>query len=230
MPSKHRIKEYHENGYYHIFNRGVEKRNIFENDQDKSVFLSYLRDYLMPKDLNKLQSIISNYDSDPHEKDRALKLMRLNNFFGQIELIAYCLMPNHFHLLIKQYASRSIEIFMKSFSTRYVQYFNHRHEHRVGALFQDIYKAVLIDSEEQLLYVTRYIHRNSYQKGWSLKDRPGTSSYLNYLGQIKQDWVKPGEVLRYFTKTSDNSYENFTEDSKYDEMTVEYVERKGSTF
>src|SRR3990170_2216093 len=100
MPAKNRIKEYSENSYYHIYNRGVEKRLIFLDQQDYGVFLSYLKEYLLPKNEKELFSRLSNPTLSPKEKDKILKLLRLNNFAGEITLLAYCLMPNHFHLLI----------------------------------------------------------------------------------------------------------------------------------
>lgn len=216
MPAKNVVKEYREQGYYHIYNRGVEKRDIFTDKQDYAVFLDYLKAYLSPKDTKGLMQVVGNPNSSSKDKAEAIRLLRLNNFVEEIELLAYCLMPNHFHLLVKQNEARSIERFMKSLLTRYVQYFNHRHEQRVGGLFQSTYKAVLVESEEQLLWLTRYIHRNPASKGLSLKDNPQPSSYRNYLGLFKQTWIKPDQILAHFAKTGINSYAAFVEDDSYD--------------
>ncbi|MDP1743187.1 MAG: transposase [Candidatus Amesbacteria bacterium] len=198
----------------------MEKRVIFIDHQDESVFLSYLKEYLLPKDPAKLSKIANNPNSSPAEKSDALKALRLNNFALDIDLMAYCLMSNHWHLLIRQKHQRAIEQFMRSLCTRYVQYFNHRHGKRVGGLFQDTYKAVLVTSEEQLLHLSRYIHRNPFQKGLSLKESPHASSYINYLKIIDQDWVKPKEILGFFTKTGTNSYESFCENHLIDEASA----------
>lgn len=214
MPARNIIKPYVENGYYHVYNRGVEKRVIFVDEQDTKVFLSYLKDYLSPKDWVTLMKTASNTILSPEEKARMGQLMRMNNFAEEIELLAYCLMPNHFHLLIKQNSFRSIEKFMRSLGTRYVKYFNQKYEGRVGGLFQGAYKGVLVKSEEQLLWLTRYIHRNP------TKDSPFPSSYPNYLGLIKQGWVKPGEILKYFSKSGFNSYRSFVEDNKLDDTAM----------
>src|SRR3989344_6547024 len=120
MPAKNKIKTYLENGYYHIYNRGVEKRVIFEDKLDRSVFLNYLKEYLLPKDIVSLSKVIMDTSVSAEEKEKAIRQMRLNNFAGEIELLCYCLMPNHFHLLIKQRNARAIETFMKSLCTRYV--------------------------------------------------------------------------------------------------------------
>ena len=231
MPSKNVIKQYAENGYYHIYNRGVEKRDVFVDDQDKGVFLSYLRDYLSPKEIDKLTVVLTNPAALPQEKEGAAKIMRLNNFTNEIDLLAYCLMPNHFHLLIKQNIPRAIEIFMRSLCSRYVQYFNRKYE-RIGGLFQGPYRAVLVKSEEQLLWLTRYIHRNPIVKslkgesfkGLSLKVSSIPSSYKNYLDLISQSWVKPAEILSYFSKGSGfKSYKTFVEDENSDVVSSGYI-------
>lgn len=224
MPAKNKIKDYFPNGYYHVYNRGVEKRTIFVDNQDEAVFLSYLKEYLTPKDADNLASIVRNTNSSSKEKAEAIKLLRMNNFTDEIDLLAYCLMPNHFHMLIKQESERGMEKFIRSLATRYVQYFNHRHENRVGGLFQDTYKAVLVESEEQLLHLSRYIHRNPIQKGLTLKECSRPSSYLNYLAKVKQEWVKPEDVLSYFAKSGTNSYEKFVESTEIEEPSISLIQ------
>lgn len=208
MPAKNSIKVYAEDSFYHIYNRGVEKRLIFHDKQDYAVFLSYLKEYLLPKDEVTLMKQLADPLTSCREKDRILKKLRLCNFHGEINLIAYCLMPNHFHFLVKQKSATAIDRFINSLGIRYAMYFNRKYS-RVGALFQDVYKAVLTESESQLLYLSNYIHRNP------LKDlAPGTqvdvweayfsqpSSLLEYLGQRKTKWVHPEEILGYFSKTN----------------------------
>jgi len=225
MPARNVIKQYQKKGYYHLYNRGVEKRDIFIDKQDAAVFLGYLKEYLSPKNIEVLMKAISSPKSTSQDKAEAIKLLRMNNFAGEIELLAYCLMPNHFHLLVRQNEARSIEKFMKSLLTRYVQYFNHRQDDRVGGLFQGTYKAVLVQTEEQLLWLTRYIHRNPASKGLSLKHPPLPFSYKNYVGLVKQEWVKPREILGYFAKTGINSYEAFVEDNSYDTQEERLIEK-----
>ena len=80
MAAKNSIKIYVEDGYYHIYNRGVEKRLIFLDQQDYGVFISYLKEYLSPKDEKSLRQKLSNPDTSYKEKDKTLKALRLNNF------------------------------------------------------------------------------------------------------------------------------------------------------
>lgn len=196
MPAKNRIKEYSANSYYHLYNRGVEKRPIFLDEQDLNVFNSYLETYLLPKDLDHLSDLLAN--GNPKEKDVARKLLHLNNFADEINLLAYCLMPNHFHFLIYQTTSDAIDKFSNSLFTRYSMYFNRKYK-RVGRLFQDLYKAVSVRSEEQLLWLSRYIHRNPLDllQGTALQDYKH-SSYPEYLKIRKKGWIRADKILSYF--------------------------------
>ena len=221
MPAKNSIKIYMEDSYYHIYNRGVEKKPIFYDEQDSTVFNSYLSNYLLPKDEIKLRSRLSDPGVSSREKDRILRLLKLSNFYDEITLTAYSLMPNHFHFLVKQKSATSIDKFMNSLGIRYAMYFNRKYQ-RVGPIFQDVYKAVLIETEPQLLYLTKYIHRNSLEIFPSPKS--GTqvdllrayasqpSSYPEYLGLRKTEWVHPEEILSYFSRSNPTlSYQNFAE-------------------
>ena len=210
MPAKYSIKQYLSNSYYHIFNRGVEKRKIFQDSQDYKVFLSYLKDYLETKNIEELRNRLLNPVTTSKEKDKLLKLIRLNNFHGEIQLLAYCLMPNHFHLLVKQKSQMSIDSFMKSLLTRYTIFFNKKYK-RVGHLFQGRYKAVVVKNEEQLLHLSRYIHLNPARTVLAIC----YSSLNDYLKRINTSWIKKDEILNYFSKTNPLlSYENFMKESK----------------
>lgn len=204
MPARNVRKEYAENSYYHLYNRGVEKRSIFLDAQDRGVFLGYLKEYLLPKDENAIRNRLADASISPQERDHLLKQLRLNNFAGEITLIAYCLIPNHFHLLVKQNSVTSIDTFMQSLCTRYTMYFNRRQK-RVGSLFQGVYKAVKIETEEQFLHLSRYIHKQALSKsslqGETLepqKNKP--SSYPEYVHLRKSAWVHPEEILSHFSR------------------------------
>ena len=215
MPSKNVIKEYEAGGYYHIYNRGVEKRQIFMDEMDYSVFISYLALYLSPEDL---QGSSLKADDEIISPSRVPK-----NYFGEIKLLAYCLIPNHFHLFVKQESDRGIDHFMRSLSTKYVRYFNSKHK-RVGPLFQGIYKAVRIETEYQFVYLSKYIHRNPI----TCKDHPCRledyrySSYGNYLNKFVQTWVDTEEILGLFglvnRQISYQNYKQFVEETSDDDI------------
>lgn len=219
MPAKNSRKEFVENSYYHVYNRGVEKRSIFVDDMDYAVFMSYLKNYLLPKDEDFLQNTLANPDSTPKQKSEALRLLRLNNFNSSIDLVAYCLMNNHFHFLVKQTPAWGIDSFMNSLMTRYTMYFNKKHK-RVGHLFQGNYKAVRVETEEQLLHLSRYIHQNPTSKGVAFQSYR-YSSYIQYLGNKPEEWIKPKDVMVYFTQKGFNSYASFVGDNySYDSLFV----------
>ena len=145
MPSRFTIREYENDQYYHIFNRGVEKRDIFQDDRDYRVFLYYLKVFLSPR--------------DELDKDDPFFNERRKNFAETAKLICYCLMPNHFHLMVRQTADSGITDFMRALSNAYTRYFNERYE-RVGPLFQGKFKAAFIKKESYYLHLSGYIHRN----------------------------------------------------------------------
>lgn len=201
MPAKNSIKQYLEGGFYHIYNRGVEKRDIFIDEFDYKMFLSYLKNYL----------------SAPYPKQ--VRPVRASDIHEQIKLICFCLMPNHFHLLVKQSSQFGIVSFMRRLSNAYTKYFNERYE-RVGHLFQGKYKATLIQEDPYLLHLSRYIHLNSVELldeyRSDLKLYP-YSSYGDYLGMRNTQWVHPEEILSFF-KTAQKtnlkdilSYQSFVE-------------------
>lgn len=211
MPAKNVQKTYVENTYYHLYNRGVEKRTIFLDEQDYGVFLSYLKQYLLPKDEKGLTNLLTNSNISYREKDRILKLLRLNNFSEEMTILAYCLMPNHFHFLIYQKNPNSIDKFMNSLGTRYTMYFNKKYK-RVGKLCQGNYKAVMVVTEEQFLHLTRYIHKQALALQGVAWERSESQpcSYPEYNGKRKSEWVHPEDVLNYFSKTNPKfSYEAF---------------------
>lgn len=206
MPAKNSLKPYISNAFYHIYNRGVEKRIIFQENQDYSVFLSYLKEYLLPKNEQELREKLNNPKLLGKEKDQILKAIRMNNFTDEIDLACFCLMPNHFHLLVRQSSADSIARFMSSLCTRYGVYFNKKY-HRVGSLFQGVYKGIHVDSEEYLLELTRYIHFQA-RKRTNTPARP--SSIEAYLGLNNPGWIKPGLILPYFSKTNPSlTYQSF---------------------
>lgn len=101
----------------------------------------------------------SNLQKLPKE-ERSRLLERLESKKAiNIEILAYCLMPNHFHFLLKQVTDNGISTFMRNLEDSYVKYFNIKNK-RAGPLFQSMFKAVRIETDEQLLHVSRYIHLN----------------------------------------------------------------------
>ncbi|MEK7495362.1 MAG: transposase [Patescibacteria group bacterium] len=211
MPAKNSVKTYIENGYYHIYNRGVEKRNIFLDEQDYLVFLSYLKIYLTPN-IEAIDAINKNNNLD--NEDKNIKIHRLNelkNYSEKINLICYVLMPNHFHLELQQIGKKDIGNFMQSLIAKYTVYFNKKYK-RVGSLFQGRYKAVLIFGKEYLINLSKYIHLNPLEilaQGQVLESY-SWNSYPAYIQNIKIKWLKKDYILPYFHE-SKISYKDFVE-------------------
>lgn len=204
MPSRNIIKQYAKNGYYHIYNRGVERRQIFGDKKDCIMFQRFLKQYLSPKD--RLEMFLT-------PKDRIDRIAKVN-MSGQIEILAFALMPNHFHLLLRQTEEYSIATFMQRLFTSYVLYFNKKYK-RIGPLFQDTYKAVLVQDDSYLLHLSSYIHLNSKNlSGRNDIDYSEFCSYPYYLGEKEGMWIHPEFVLDYFSGSVDRkrtAYKNFVE-------------------
>ena len=206
MPSRNIIKTYIEGGYYHIYNRGVEKRDIFLDENDCKIFLHYIKLYLSP-----IEEILKAYPDNVRIR-RFTKL----NLAKEVDLFCFSLMPNHFHFLVKQKNKDGIIKFMRRLMTSYVMHFNKKNN-RVGTLLQGRYKAVNVDKDEYLLHLTRYIHLNPFELKSKNINFKNFSSYKYYLGTKQASWVKPEEVLDYFSFKSKeykiSTYKSFVEDS-----------------
>ncbi len=217
MPARNALKTYVEDSYYHLYNRGVEKRSIFLDETDYATFLHLLKIYLSPP--AKSVELLTRTD--------LVNPRPIGSVWEEVELIAFCLMPNHFHLLIRQKTRNGMTKLMRRVSTTYSLYFNSRYR-REGTLFQGRYKAALIDSEEYLLHLSRYIHLNPLElvKSESAFSRYKYSSYPYFLGEKHANWVRPEPVLTYFHSGGKSllggnfTYREFVEDYKTDPANV----------
>jgi len=137
--------------YYHIYNRGTDRRTIFTNKKDYERFISLL--YLCNNTASiDLCSFIRG--------GRSLsELLNVKIKESLVDIGAYCLMPNHFHLFIREKQENGISLFMKKLLTAYSMYFNKKHT-RTGGLFEGPFLATHIDNDEYLKYLFSYIHLN----------------------------------------------------------------------
>src|SRR3989344_2939187 len=169
MPSRFVVRNLRKNSYYHAYNIGVENRNIFLDRQDYKTFLYYLFIYISP-----LETVKARYPDLPPR-------LALKNLSTEIIMVAYCLMPNHFHLLLKQKTIEAISKLMKQVSNGYTTYFNVKYK-RVGSLLRGRYKSILVESDYLLVQMTRFVHLNPLVAG--LVAIPGEypwSSYVNHI-------------------------------------------------
>lgn len=197
------------NECYHVLNRGVASQPVFLNQKD------YLRGletifYYQNQNIPLRYSFFLRLSS-PQKKELLNKLKAKRKFL--VEIIAFCLMPNHLHLLLKQAQDGGISIFMSNFANSYTRYFNTKQK-RAGPLFQGKFQAVRVETEEQLIHLSRYIHLNPYSsyvvKSFSeLKDYP-YSSLSEHLQPKAPSHCNKEIVLQNFKSL--HSYKKFVFD------------------
>ena len=156
---------------FHILNRGVDQRNIFLDDEDYYRFIHNLFEFNDTSPALNLGYFLSRNQSIDFRNQYDKKPRKLI-----VEMLAFCLMPNHFHLLVRQKGEGGITKFMRKLGVGYANYFNQKYE-RTGALFQGKYKAVLVNQESHFIHLPYYIH-------------------LNPLGLIMPKW-RLGEIKNY---------------------------------
>lgn len=141
------------NHIYHIYNRGVEKRDTFMETRDYKRFISDLQEF------NTIKQVLNhgrNMETPPLIE---VGLQSRGSRKTLVEILAFCLMPNHFHLMIRQKTEHGITEFMRKLGTGYTNYFNLKNQ-RVGSLFQGKFKAILLNKEKYFIHLPHYIHIN----------------------------------------------------------------------
>lgn len=208
------------NGIYHVVNRGVDKRKIFLDEADYSRFIHDLFEfndvepvlnfgrYFAARSNPALIDVGRQSISRGKEKRKPRRLL--------VEVLAFCLMPNHYHLLLKERVVEGIPLFMKKLGGGYAKYFNIKYE-RTGTLFERRYKAILIKSDAHFLHIPYYIHLNPLDlrfpewRNGELKNRREAvkflenyrwSSYPDYIGKKNFPSVTQREFLLRFFKGS----------------------------
>mgnify|MGYP000859478265 CR=1 FL=1 len=215
---------------YHIYNRGVDKREIFVDDKDRIRFIHDLFEFNNGKPSLKINYFYNNSEVGlPNIKRKPREAL--------VEILAYCLMDNHFHLLVRQKKEKGITEFMRKLGTGYTNYFNKKYE-RSGALFQGKFKSKHIEKDAHLMYLPIYIHLNPLDfefKEWregkigdahkalDFLDKYRWSSYLDYVGKknfpsiIEKDFLlhrlgneeaQKKEIKNWIKSFSKNSKEN----------------------
>lgn len=160
--------------YYHIFNRSIAKFQIFNSEHDYERYRSLVEFYRY-KDLPDKYSNFSQL-KPAHCKAIMKNLSETSELL--VEIVAYCIMPTHFHLILKQVTNNGISEFMRKVSDSYTRYFNISHG-RKGPLWEDHFKNKLVKTDEQMLHLSRYIHINPVTAG--LVKKPNQWKYSSYL-------------------------------------------------
>ena len=192
MPKKNIVKLYGADQYYHIYNRGCNRKIIFREQNDFYYFLSLLKRHL----------------SDENIFDSSGRLFSKYN--DEVELVAFCLMPNHFHLLCYLKEPEGIIHLMRSVMTAYTMYFNKKYK-RTGKLYEGAFLASRISTDAYLWQVSRYIHLNPIDGGYDF-EKYDYSSLPYYTGTKKADWLHTEKLVE--TDKDRKEYLGFVSDYK----------------
>lgn len=197
--------------FWHLIGRGVDKRDVVLDDHDR---LRFIHDLYIFNDLNPTPNFIVR-----GRRDNARKRERL------VDIHAFCLMNNHYHLLVSERIEGGISLFMRKLNMGYAKYFNEKYD-RSGALWQGKYRKVLIERNEHFMYVPFYIHLNPLDyvmQEWrdgGVKDADKAlealleyrwSSHLDYLGVQNFPSIIRTDVLGPILGTK-GQYENTIKD------------------
>lgn len=166
---------------YHVYNRGVEKRKVFLDTKDH---LRFVHDLFELNDEQSVGNVLYYFNSksmeaEPHyiQKERVPRKLL-------VEILAFTLMPNHYHLLLRQKRKGGIIRFMQKLGTGYTMYFNQKYE-RVGPLFQGRFKGALVHRDAHLLYLPHYIHMNPLELKYGGSTSIDTKEALNFLKKYR---------------------------------------------
>jgi len=170
---------------YHVFNKSIAEYKIFNNDPEFLRMINVICYYQREKPTLKFSDFIRSAEAkNNHFPPRRWEESGKDKL---VEIIAYCVMPTHLHLVVKQLKEKGISIFMNNVLNSYTRYFNTKHE-RKGPLWEGRFKHILVESDQQLLHLTRYIHLN-----------PTTA----YLVNKPEDWLVSS--YREYLLSTDNS-------------------------
>jgi REP element-mobilizing transposase RayT len=203
--------------YYHVYNQGVDKRNIFMEAGDYVKFLKGMREF---NSESKYEQRI--FIKKKARKELSSEASELSSFLASlpklVDIICYCLNPNHYHFILKQLVEDGIAKFMHKIDLGYTNYFNRKYD-RTGALFQGRFKAVHLKTDEYILWISGYVNGNSeIHKIAKAKDYMWCS-YLDYLGKRQGTLCNKEIILNQFKDII--SYQEFVEG-----VIKEYQKRK----
>lgn len=181
---------------YHVYNRGIDKKEIFKTRRDYGRAEEIIDFYRF----EKMPLRFSHYDRLTDEEKNKFYLTNSVILDPRVEILCYCLMPNHFHLLLRQKQEGGIAGFISNFQNSHSKYFDLKHE-RTGPLFQPMFHAVHIEDDRQLMHISRYIHLNPATayliEGNRLEEYPW-SSYNSYAYDNEKSFVSTDIIMSLF--------------------------------
>jgi putative transposase len=196
--------------YYHIYNRGVDKRKVFMDEGDFKRFVRSIKEF------NSLEPIGSIYLNSLGKNKPKHQLRRPTSQL--IEIVAYCLIPNHYHFILKENGEGGVSEFMKRLGGGYTKYFNKKYK-RSGALFQGRFKSTHIKTDSKLAEYSAYVNLNHKVHAHKYPLRRWTSqwsSWREYVGKVskKNSICEKGMILSHFRSRVD--YKKFAESTVRD--------------
>ncbi len=199
-----------EGNIYHVLSRGVDKRKIFNEDLD---YLRFIHDLFEFNDINPINNVTYFFQNQSKDIARPYIAFERRPRKLLVDLLAFALMPNHYHLLIRPRLEGSLTKFMKRLNMGYAKYFNEKNE-RTGALFEGRFKSIAVSKEAHFIHLPYYIHLNpldlcapewrdhklkDYKKVNKFLSEYRWSSHLDYLGKNNFSSVTQREfLLEYF--------------------------------
>ena len=181
---------------YHIYNRGVDKRDIFLNDTDRLRFLHQLYEL---NDEDSVQNVKYYFDHRTMSIEPRPGKVQFERGRQMVDILAFVLMPNHYHLMLIQRIDNGIVRFMQKIGTGYTMYFNQKYK-RSGSLFQGRFKAVHVNSNDQLIYLPHYIHTNPVSLNY------GGSTSIEFLGKYRWNSLLDYIGTRNFPNITQREY------------------------
>lgn len=206
---------------YHVFNKTIDKRKIFNEEKNCLNFLEISKYYRSEKaniSFSKLKTL---------SNDKLKNILREINYqkYFRVEIYAYCLMPTHFHFLLKQLQEGGIKRYMSNILNSFTKSFNTKFE-RLGPIYLPLFKSERIKSDEQFIHNSRYIHLNSYSSGIikNINDliKYPWSSFKDYVTAKNNSMVNTEPILSYFDLDRDK-YKKFVLDNADYQKTLEYL-------
>jgi putative transposase len=204
-------KEFAPGEFYHVYNRGNGKMNIFRDEEDFNLFLFRLEENLFPiqNTGSAEERLLQRKKMQQKYPNRYIRKELPANAFG---VVSYCLMPNHFHMLIKQNSDVPVSKLLSKVCTSFSKYFNKKYN-GVGSVFQDRFKAIHVDNDDYLLWLSAYIHQNPAVAGLvrNINDYKH-SSYLDYISDRNHRVCDTSLILGMFGDKK-GDYVKFVKDS-----------------
>lgn len=201
--------------FYHIYNRGVDKRNIFSSEADLQRFLQSMDEFNTAEPIGSIyENSFKKHNPLGHPVSKSDR--KINKL---VNIICYCINSNHYHFILEQVMDSGVSRFMRSLGGGYAKYFNEK-EKRSGALFQGRFKAIHVESNEYLLHLSAYINLNNKvhqntQLGHRVSKLESKSSWEEYTGE-NMDYIfcNKGIIVEQFGNIKE--YKEFAEGSVED--------------